>query len=122
MRFIKGFFIQVKLVKDAFKAAYKGAVLAIGSELGMASKTMLIGGGLLTAVSGIVVTIIVLARAIPVLWPLATEASANITAMEGTDAGTTTIVAFWPVVLLIVGLGVAIGLIVYALKRFNILS
>ena len=122
MRFIKSVFIQFKLVKDAFKAAYKGAVLAINSELGMASKAMLIGGGLLTAVIGIVVTIIVLARAIPVLWPLATEASENVTAMTGTDAGTTTIVAFWPIILLLVGLGIAIGLIVYALKRFNILS
>ena len=122
MRFIKSVFIQFKLVKDAFKTAYKGAVLAINSEFGMASKAMLIGGGLLTAVIGIVVTIIVLARAIPVLWPLATEASENVTAMTGTDAGTTTIVAFWPIILLLVGLGIAIGLIVYALKRFNILS
>jgi len=71
---------------------------------------------------GVVVVIIVMARAIPVLWPLATEASENITGMTGTDAGTTTIQAFWPIILLLVGLGVAIGLIIYALKKFGILG
>ena len=77
---------------------------------------------ILGALIGVVVVIIVLANAIPVLWPIATGASANITAMTGTDAGTETIQAFWPIVLLLVGLGIAISLIVYALRRFGVLG
>lgn len=79
---------------------------------------MWILGSLIT----IVVVIIVLANAIPVIWPLAIASSGNITAMTGTDAGTTTIQAFWPIVLLLVGLGIAIGLITFAVKRFKILT
>lgn len=81
-----------------------------------------IGLTLVGSLIGAVVMIIVLARAIPVLWPLATSASGNITAMTGTDAGTTTIQAFWPVILLLIGLGMAVGLIVWALKKFGVLS
>ena len=77
---------------------------------------------ILGAIISIVIVIIVLANAIPVLWPMATSASANITAMTGTDAGTTTIQAFWPVVLLLVGIGIAIGLIVFAMRKFGIFS
>ena len=79
------------------------------------------GMAILGAVISIVVTIIVLANAIPVLWPLATTASGNITAMVGTDAGTSLIKQFWPIVLLLVGIGIAIALIVYALKKFGVL-
>ncbi|OGM08558.1 hypothetical protein A2Z67_01815 [Candidatus Woesebacteria bacterium RBG_13_36_22] len=74
---------------------------------------------------GIIITsvvLIVIAVAFPVLWPLVTGAGGNITAMVGTDAGTTTVQAFWPIVLLLVGLGVAVGLIMYALKKFNVMS
>lgn len=77
---------------------------------------------LLGAIVTVVVVIIALSRAIPILWPMATEASGNITAMTGTDAGTTTIQAFWPLILLLVGLGIAIGLVIYALKKFNVLG
>lgn len=78
--------------------------------------------GILFSLIAVVVVIIVLAYAIPVLWPIAVTASANISSMSGTDAGTTTIQAFWPVVLLIVGLGIAVGLIVFALKKFGLMS
>ena len=75
---------------------------------------------LLSALIIIVVVMIVLGTSIPVLWPLLTDTSTNITAMTGTDAGTTTIQAFWPIILLIIGLGVAVGLIVFALKKFGL--
>lgn len=70
-----------------------------------------------------VVVLIVLGFAIPVLWPMvATTATANITAMTGTDEGTVMIKAFWPIILMLVGLGISVGLIVYALKRFGLMS
>ena len=77
---------------------------------------------LLSAIIGVVVVIIVIATAFPVLWPLATDASANITAMTGTDVGTETIQAFWPVVLLVIGLGLSVGLIVYGLKKMGLMG
>jgi len=79
-----------------------------------------LGGGLLAGLIGIVVILIVLGTTIPVLWPLATATTTNITAMSGTDAGTETIQAFWPIIILVVGLGLAVGLIAYALKKFNL--
>lgn len=78
--------------------------------------------GILVALIGVAVVLIVLGTAIPVLWPLAANSSVAIAAMEGTDAGTTTIQGFWPIILLVVGLGIAVGLIVYALKRFGLLG
>ena len=92
--------------------------LAIADQRGISK----IGMGILGGLISVVVVIIVLARTIPILWPLATEASGNITAMTGTDAGTEMIQAFWPVVLLIVGISVAIGVIMYALNRFGVLG
>lgn len=80
------------------------------------------GMGLLTALIAIAVVLIVLARAFPILWPMVTSAGGNVTAMNGTDAGTTTFVAFWPVALLVVGIGVAVGLIIFALKSFGLIG
>lgn len=80
------------------------------------------GMAILYSLIGVVVVIIVLASAIPILWPMAVDASGNITAMTGTDAGTDMIQGFWPVALLIVGLGLGIAVIVYALKQFNVMD
>lgn len=81
-----------------------------------------VGFGILYSVIGVAVTIIVLAYAIPVIWPIASTASENITGMTGTDEGTQMMVAFWPVVLMVVGIGIAVGVIVYALKKFGVLG
>lgn len=78
--------------------------------------------GILFAIISVVIVIIVIAYAWPVLWPIATTAGDNISAMTGTDAGTTTVQSFWDVVLLLVGLGVAVGLVVFALKKFGVLG
>ena len=78
--------------------------------------------GLLISIIGVVVVLIVLGASVPILWPLATTYSANITSMTGTDAGTTTMQAIWPVALLVIGLGLGVGLIVFALKKFGLMS
>lgn len=77
---------------------------------------------LLAGLITIVVVLLVLGTAIPALWPLATGTSTNITAMSGTDAGTTTIQAFWPIALMVVGLGLGVGIIMYALKKFGLMG
>ena len=79
--------------------------------------------GLLVGLIGIVVVLIVIGTAFPILWPMVTGAvTDNITAMTGTDAGTTTFISFWPVVLLVVGLGIAVGIVVFALRKFGLLG
>lgn len=75
-------------------------------------------GGILGALIGAVVLLVILARAFPVLWPIAANTTA-IDAMTGTDAGTTTFQAFWPIVLLLVGLGVAVAVIMWSVNRFR---
>lgn len=76
--------------------------------------------GILMAIIAVVIVLIVLAYTVPVLWPIAVTAGANITGMTGTDAGTTTMVAFWPIVELLVGLGIAVALVVYAVRKFGL--
>ena len=76
---------------------------------------------LLVGIIGVVVVLLVIGTVFPVLWPMVTgSVTANITAMTGTDAGTTTIQAFWPVILLVVGMGLAVGLIMFGLKKFGL--
>lgn len=79
------------------------------------------GKGLLAGLLGVVVVMVVMGSAIPVLWPVASNSTA-INAMSGTDAGTTTIKSFWPIILLIIGIGLAVGLIVMALRKFGLLG
>lgn len=79
------------------------------------------GMGILGSLLGVVVVLVVMTQAIPVLWPLAANSTA-IDAMTGTDAGTTTVQAFWPIILLLVGLGLAIGLVVFALRKFGLMG
>lgn len=78
---------------------------------------------LLVGMIGIVVVLLIIGTTFPILWPMVTgEVTDNITAMAGTDAGTTTFQAFWPVVLLVVGIGLAVGLIVYGLRKFGLMG
>lgn len=88
-------------------------------QLGMAKASVMVGGGLLGGLLGAVVLLVVISKAFPILWPIAANTTA-IDAMTGTDAGTTTFKALYTIVLLLVGLGVIIGLIMYALRRFKI--
>ena len=78
--------------------------------------------GLLIALITVSVILIVIATAFPIIWPMVVDAGGNITAMTGTDAGTTTLQGFWPLILLVVGIGIAIGLIMYGLHKFKVMS
>ena len=86
--------------------------------------------GLLIALITVSVVLIVIATAFPIIWPMVTEAgynivgdvAANVTGMTTTDAGTTTVQGFWPLILLVVGIGIAIGLIMYGLNKFRVMS
>lgn len=75
---------------------------------------------ILKAVIGAGIVLMVLATAVPVIWPMVVNAGGNVTAMSGTDAGTTTFKGFWPIILMLVGLGMAIGGLAFAYKKFNL--
>lgn len=79
------------------------------------------GFGIVGSLIFFVVAIIIIGTMFPILWPIATATTTNVTAMTGTDAGTTTFKAFWPVVMLLGGLGIAVGVIIFALKKFKIM-
>lgn len=71
-------------------------------------------------VIGIVLMVVVLGALLPVLWPMVEDTAADVSGnLSGTGPGGTFIATMWPIVLLIVGIGVAAGLIFYALKRFG---
>lgn len=75
---------------------------------------------LLTGLILTVVVLIVLGTAIPALWPTAANTTNSINAMAGTDSGTAMIKAFWPIALLVIGLGLAVGVIIYGLNKFGL--
>lgn len=70
----------------------------------------------------IAVVMIVLGSAVPVLWPLITATSDNITAMEGTDTATSLLKSFWPIIILVVGFGMVIGLVIFGLRKFGLMG
>lgn len=80
----------------------------------------------MSLLKGLIVTVIVLiiiGSAFPVIWPMVTgDVTDNITAMSGTDAGTSMFQSFWPIVLMVVGIGIAAGLVFYALRKFGLLG
>ena len=78
--------------------------------------------GILIAIISVSIVLIVIATAFPIVWPMVTSASTNISSMVGTDVGTTTVQGFWPLILLVVGIGIAVGLIMYGLKKFQIMA
>ena len=67
--------------------------------------------------------IVVLGYALPAIFPTfigtTTQISGNIT---GADAGSTLIRTGWPIVLVIIGLAIAVGVIIWAIKRVSIFS
>ena len=69
----------------------------------------------------VVLVIIVIGALLPVLWTMMMDTSADVTGnLTGAGAGGTFIAAMWPIVLILVGIGIAAGLIFYAIRKFNI--
>jgi len=79
-------------------------------------------GSILTGIILSVVTIIVLAALIPGLWPMLTASTAQINAINGTDTATVFLKTGWPIAILLIGIGIVIGLIYFALKQFGIIG
>lgn len=67
-----------------------------------------------------VVTVVILGTAIPVLWPLFAGSDTDIQAMTETDGGTTFIQTFWPILILIGGIGLVVGVVYLVMKKFRV--
>lgn len=79
--------------------------------------------GLLGGLIGAVVLLIIIGSAFPILWPMVTgTVTDNISNMTGTDAGTTMFQSFWPIILMVIGMGAAVGLIVWGLRKFGLMG
>lgn len=68
------------------------------------------------------VGVVILATAIPVLWPMIADSDTAIQAMNGTDDGTTFIQSFWPIGIMIGGIGIGVGLVYMLLKKFKVVG
>jgi hypothetical protein len=73
-------------------------------------------------VLGVAVTLVVMGALVPVLWPLIIASNTNIQNIAGSDSATAFLKALWPVLLIIVALGVAGGLVFYVLRKFGVIG
>ena len=80
------------------------------------------GNAMASVVVSLVVGIVVIGILITNLWPvITTTAAANVSGLTGTDAGTTFLVAFWPVVLVMAGIAVGVGVVYWILRETNVM-
>ena len=71
---------------------------------------------------GVILLVVVLGAIIPALWPTMTNTDSDIQALNSTGAATTFLQTIWPIVLLVIGIGIAAGLVFYALRKFGVLG
>lgn len=74
--------------------------------------------GIVSGIVGIVVIGLLAAN----LWGTLQSSGTDIAALTETDAATVTLQGAWPIVLLVAGVGIALGAVIYALKRFGIMG
>lgn len=66
----------------------------------------------------VVILFCVLGALVPVLWPMFVGTDTDIQAMTETDDATVFLQTVWPIVLLVMGIGVGAGLIYYGVRKF----
>jgi len=76
---------------------------------------------LIKKVIGVVLVVVVLGALLPVLWPMLVDTDTAIQELEGGGI-TDFLQAMWPIALIIIGIGIAAGLIFYALRSFGVIG
>jgi len=79
-------------------------------------------GGILRGVLLTVLTIVILGAVLPALWPMMTDTSADIAAINGTDTATAFLKTGWPIAILVIGVGVVAALVFFALRQFGVIG
>ena len=107
-------------MKDRIKLAWlasREVAQAFLSRIHLNQEGSILGGIILT-----VVTIVVLAALLPAFWPMLTDSTATINAINGTDTATVFLKTGWPIAILLVGIGIVVALIYFALRQFGVLG
>jgi hypothetical protein len=71
---------------------------------------------------GGIVGIVVIGAVVSAMWGTFQSSGTSIAALTQTDAGTTTLKALWPVVIVVGGVGLGVAGIMYALKKFGVMD
>ena len=107
-------------MKNTIKLAWlasRGMAQSFLSKIHLNQEGSILGGIILT-----VVTIVVLAALLPAFWPMLTDSTATINAINGTDTATVFLKTGWPIAILLVGIGIVVALIYFALRQFGVLG
>jgi len=73
------------------------------------------------AVISVTVGVVVIGAVIVALWPTITGTNTSVQALTQTDAGTTTMKALWPIAIIVIGIGVAAGVVIWACEKFGLM-
>lgn len=125
------FFVAVAFVVNYFKAVLKAVKFGIklGLSRNVSNSTKLIiarayipqaGEFGIGALITVVVLVTVMGAVLVALWPTIISSNTSIQALTQTDAGTTVMKGLWPIVLIVVGAGAAVGVIIWALNKFGL--
>lgn len=76
----------------------------------------------IAGIISIAVGVTVVGAIVVALWPTITGTNTSVQALTQTDAGTTTMKALWPIILIAVGVGITAGLIMYILHKMGLLK
>lgn len=79
-------------------------------------------GGIITGIIMTIMAIVVVGVLLPALWPMMQESSTNIAAINGTDTATGFLKTGWPIAIFLVGVGIVIALIYFALRQFGVIG
>lgn len=69
----------------------------------------------------VVMVPVVLGALFPVLWPLMTGSNTDIQALTDNSTSTEFLKEGWPVFLLVIGIAIVLALILYALRKLNVI-
>ncbi|MDD5189523.1 MAG: hypothetical protein PHE50_00590 [Dehalococcoidales bacterium] len=76
--------------------------------------------GIVMGIVGGICGIVIIAKAAVALWPTLASTGTDVAALTQTDAGTETFQAFWPILLTLCGIGVAVAGLFFVVRKFKI--
>jgi len=79
-------------------------------------------GNILQGVLLTVLAIVILGVLIPALWPMMLDSTTQINAINGTDTATTFLKVGWPIAILVIGIGIVVAVIFFALRQFGVIG
>lgn len=69
----------------------------------------------------LILTVVVIGMLLPVIFPMMTDTDTDIQAMTGTDDATVFLQTTWPIVLLVIGVVIALGVIMWAVNKLGLM-